>query len=94
MAKMSMRVILKSGAEFTVKCDKFTLERNGLEQVTGYNIGGITENKPVYLDFDEVAAIVRVLSDAANLAARRWRQRRVNGKRGFRDGQEKNGLDY
>lgn len=52
MAKMSMRVILKSGAEFTVKCDKFTLERNGLEQVTGYNIGGITENKPVYLDFD------------------------------------------
>lgn len=66
MAKMSMRVILKSGAEFTVKCDKFTLERNGLEQVTGYNIGGITENKPVYLDFGEVAAIVRVLSDEAD----------------------------
>lgn len=38
---------------------------NGLEQVTGYNISGITENKPVYLDFDEVAAIVRVLSDEA-----------------------------
>lgn len=66
MAKMSMRVILKSGAEFTVKCDKFTLERNGLEQVTGYNISGITENKTVYLDFDEVAAIVRVLSDEAD----------------------------
>lgn len=66
MAKMSMRVILKSGAEFTAKCDKFTLKRNGLEQVTGYNIGGITENKPVYLDFDEVAAIVRVLSDEAD----------------------------
>ena len=93
MAKMSMRVILKSGAEFTVKCDKFTLERNGLEQVTGYNIGGITENKPVYLDFDEVAAIVRVVGRSGR-AARRWRQRRVNGKRGFRDGQEKNGLDY
>ena len=60
------KVILKSGAEFTVKCDKFTLERNGLEQVTGYNISGITENKPVYLDFDEVAAIVRVLSDEAD----------------------------
>jgi hypothetical protein len=66
MAKMSMRVILKNGAEFTVKCDKFTLERNGLEQVKGYNISGITENKPVYLDFDEVAAIVRVLSDEAD----------------------------
>lgn len=66
MAKMSMRVILKSGAEFTVKCDKFTLKRNGLEQVTGYNISGITENKPVYLDFDEVASIVRVFSDEAD----------------------------
>lgn len=34
--------------------------------MTGYNISGITENKPVYLDFDEVAAIVRVLSDEAD----------------------------
>lgn len=63
MAKMTIRVILKSGAEFAIKCDKFTLERNGLEVVTGYNIKGITENKPVYLDFEQVAAIVRVYSD-------------------------------
>lgn len=79
MAKMSMRVILKSGAEFTVKCDKFTLERNGLEQVTGYNIGGITENKPVYLDFGEVAAIVRVLSDEEQ--ARRPKMATTKSKR-------------
>lgn len=79
MAKMSMRVILKSGAEFTVKCDKFTLERNGLEQVTGYNISGITENKPVYLDFDEVAAIVRVLSDEEQ--ARRPKMAATKSKR-------------
>lgn len=79
MAKMSMRVILKSGAEFTVKCDKFTLERNGLEQVTGYNISGITENKPVYLDFDEVAAIVRVLSDEEQ--ARRPKKAATKSKR-------------
>lgn len=64
MAKMSMRVILKSGVEFTVKCDKFTLERNGLEQVTGYNIGGITENKPVYLDFDEVRELINEVARA------------------------------
>lgn len=63
MAKLSMRVILKSGVEFTVKCDKFSLIRNGLDQVTGYNISGITENKPVYLDFEQVAAVVRMLSD-------------------------------
>lgn len=63
MGKMSIRIILKSGVEFTVKCDKFTLKQNGLEQITGYEIAGITENKPVYLDFDEVAAIIRLYSD-------------------------------
>lgn len=69
MAKMSMRVILKSGAEFTVKCDKFTLKRNGLEQVTGYNISGITENKPVYLDFDEVRELINeVARETASMA--------------------------
>ena len=57
MPKMTVRVILKSGVEFFIKCDKFTLTRNGFQQVTGYNIEGITENKPVYLDFEQVAAV-------------------------------------
>ncbi|MBQ4268417.1 MAG: hypothetical protein IJB97_02070 [Clostridia bacterium] len=63
MPKMTIRVILKNGAEFAIKCDEFTLTRNGFQQVTGYNVKGITENKPVYLDFEQVAAVVRVLSD-------------------------------
>ena len=63
MAKMSLRVILKSGTEFTIKCDEFTLKENGLRGVTGYDIKGITENKPVYLDFEQIAAVVRVFSD-------------------------------
>lgn len=63
MAKMSIRIILKSGAEFTVKCDSFSLKRNGFEQITGIEAKGITENKFVHLDFGEVAAIVRLYSD-------------------------------
>lgn len=63
MGKMSIRVILKSGTEFTVRCDKFTITRNGFQQVTGYDVEGITENKPIYLDFEQVAAVVRVFSD-------------------------------
>lgn len=51
MPKMTIRVILKSGSEFAIKCDKFTIQQNGFGQATGYNIEGITENKPVYLDF-------------------------------------------
>ena len=62
MSKMSIRVILKCGAEFTIKCDKFTLSKNGLGEATSYDISGITENKPVYLDFGQVAAIVRIYS--------------------------------
>ena len=61
--KMSIRIILKSGVEFTVKCETFTLKQNVFGHTTGYDIEGITENKPVYLDFDEVAAIVRLYSD-------------------------------
>lgn len=60
---MTIHVILKSGVEFTIKCDEFTLTQNGLGRVTGYNIKGITENKPVYIDFEEVAAVVRTYSD-------------------------------
>ena len=63
MPKMTIRVILKSGSEFAIKCDKFTIKQNGFGQATGYNIEGITENKPVYLDFEQVAAVVRLYSD-------------------------------
>lgn len=63
MPKMTVRVILKSGVEFSIKCDKFALTRNGFQQVTGYNIEGITENQPVYLGFEQVAAVVRVFSN-------------------------------
>ena len=38
MPKMTIRVILKSGVEFAIKCDKFTVTRNGFGQVTGYNV--------------------------------------------------------
>ena len=60
---MSIRIIMKSGAEFATKCDEFTLKRNGLGQYTGYEFKGVTENFPVYLNFDEIAAIVRTFSD-------------------------------
>ena len=37
MPNMTMRVILKSGSEFAIKCDKFTITQNGFGQATGYN---------------------------------------------------------
>ena len=63
MDKMTIKIILKSGSEFAIRCDKFTIEKNIVGQITGYQIEGIVENKPIYLNFEEVAAIVRVLSN-------------------------------
>ena len=63
MAKMSIRFILKSGAEFTVKCDSVTTNRNRLGEVMGYDFKGITENKPLQVDMTQVAAVIRVVSD-------------------------------
>ena len=63
MSKMHIRVFLKSGAEFTVICDKFTIEKDAFGSITGYEINGITENKPVFIDFAQVAAIIRVYSN-------------------------------
>ena len=60
---MTIRIVLKSGVVFDVKCTEFTLKRDGLGNVVGYDINGITENKPIYLDLEQVAAIVRTLSE-------------------------------
>lgn len=60
---MHIRFILKSGAEFTMKCDSFTLTRDSLGNLTRWEADGILENKPLYIDFSQVAAIVRVYSN-------------------------------
>ncbi len=63
---MSIRIILKNGVEFTIKCSEFTLDKNAFGEIVSYKIDGVVENKPVYIDFGQVAAIVRVLSDKHN----------------------------
>lgn len=63
MSKMSIRIILKSGVDFIIKCDVFTLTEDNAGAVCGFNCKGITENAPVYLDLDQIAAVVRIQSD-------------------------------
>ncbi len=66
MSKMSIRIILKNGVEFTIKCNGFSLEKNAFGEIASCKIDGAAENKPVYIDFEQIAAIVRVLSDEHN----------------------------
>ena len=63
MDKMSIRVIMKTGVEFTIKCEKFTIKQDVFGKVIGWEIEGISENKPVYIDFEEIAAIIRLQCD-------------------------------
>ena len=60
MDKMSIRVIMKSGVEFTIKCEKFTTKQDIFGKIVGWEIEGISENKPVYIDFEGIAAVVRL----------------------------------
>lgn len=60
MDKMSIRVIMKSGVEFTIKCEKFTIKQDVFGKIIGWEIEGISENKPVYIDFELIAAIIRL----------------------------------
>lgn len=63
MSKYMVRVILKSGAEFIVKCEKFTATRSSSGDLLGYEIIDAAENKPIYLNLDQVEAIVQLSSD-------------------------------
>lgn len=63
MDKMSIRVIMKTGVEFTIKCEKFTIKQDVFGKVIGWEIEGISENKPVYIDFEEIAAVIRLQCD-------------------------------
>lgn len=64
MNPMSIRFILKSGKEFTVKCSDFTFEYNRVTNtLVAYDLKGIIENGPVFLDLSEVAAVIRLVQD-------------------------------
>ena len=57
---MSIKVIMKSGVEFTIKCEKFTTRQDIFGKLIGWEIEGISENKPVYIDFEEIAGVIRL----------------------------------
>lgn len=60
---MGIRIIFKNGFELVVKCESFTVNRNGLKEVIGFDFKGVTENKPLHLDFSEILAVVGIMSD-------------------------------
>ncbi len=60
---MTIAFVFRTGFELRMKCETFALNRNGLGVICGYEAKGITENKPIEFDFDDILCIYRVLSD-------------------------------
>lgn len=54
---MTIVIVFKSGYELKVKCDEYTLSRNIDGKITNMKFDGVTGNKPLGINFDEVACI-------------------------------------
>ena len=60
---MTIVFVFKNGFQLRMKCRDFSLNRNGLGMVTGYEAKGVTENKLIEFDIKDVLCIYRVMSD-------------------------------
>lgn len=57
-----MRIIIrfKSGFELPITCDSFSLTQHPMtNEITKYDIKGITDNKPIFLRLEDVECVFR-----------------------------------
>ncbi len=63
---MTITILFRNGKELSVKCSSVDVKRNTITgRVLNLHFEGIKENKIIDLDFDEVIAIYRKVSDEA-----------------------------
>lgn len=61
---MTITILFRNGKELSIKCDSVNAERNTITgRVENLHFKGITENKIMDLDFTEIVAIYRKVSD-------------------------------
>ncbi len=61
---MTIIILFRNGKELSIKCDSVDAERNTITgRVINLNFKGIKENKILDLDFNEIIAIYRKISD-------------------------------
>lgn len=61
---MTIIILFRNGKEISVKCDSVDAERNAITgRITNLHFKGIRENKILDLDFGEVMAIYRKVSN-------------------------------
>jgi len=56
---MSITIVFKNGYSFSVTCESFTLKQDVFGQLTGYDIKGIKDRKPLYISIEDVMCVYR-----------------------------------
>ena len=57
---MTMVFVFKNGEKLKVKCEDCNITTNVMGNLTGYELTGITESKPLYIDMSSVQCIYKV----------------------------------
>jgi hypothetical protein len=56
---MKITIVFKNGYSLSVTCESFAIEKDGFGQITGYQINGIKDCKPLYISFEDVLCVYR-----------------------------------
>ena len=69
---MPIVIVFKNGYELKTKCESIDIKKSGTGRVTSIIWHGITENKLIDIDFDEILCIYRVMSDELQEGEEKW----------------------
>ena len=58
---MSITIVFKNGYSFNITCESFIIKQDGFGfgQLTGYEIKGIKDRKPMYINLEDVMCVHR-----------------------------------
>lgn len=56
---MSITIVFKNGYSFSMTCESFYLKQDVFGQLTGYDIKGIKDRKPLYISIEDIMCVYR-----------------------------------
>ena len=59
---MKATFVFKTGYELTITCSSITITRS-FGKVVGYEIENVSDNRPLYIDFDQILCVYREVTE-------------------------------
>ena len=56
---MKIIIVFKNGYSFSMTCESFIIKQDSFGQLTGYEIKGMKDRKPLYISFEDVLCVYR-----------------------------------